>query len=393
MGQPRSLLPSPRAWFPCSTSVNPEVKRADLFSRFPFIGHLGLRADPGYSCRVGKRRLSITLALALALANPARAEGARETNQPLVILTEEGSGDAEEAAFFSSVRALAAEIGIGVSTHKVPSFDAIRDTLLAQARQETKPFLVAWILRETGIRKIYLFDPWKNQLRTRTVEAGASATANAETLALILHAELLAYLNEPPPPPRPSPLPPPPPPPPPPPDPRWALGVSYVAGTFLRDQGVQQGIALGLAHRWSRVYVGAHYAFVSNQEVHAEDVSMTVRRYPFHLGVGFVSPEHHRLSLAAEAFLSGDSVSRHTSSAATPLLAQPDDRRFVMGAGLRGRVEIHILRNLTVHLALGTEAPLNPHDFQITRGTTSTTIARLSPVRVIGEAGVNILAF
>src|ERR1039457_7149513 len=51
MGQPRSLLPSPRAWFPCSTSVNPEVKRADLFSRFPFIGHLGLRADPGYSCQ------------------------------------------------------------------------------------------------------------------------------------------------------------------------------------------------------------------------------------------------------------------------------------------------------------------------------------------------------
>jgi hypothetical protein len=318
--------------------------------------------------------------------------GAREMNQPLVILTEEGSGDAEEAAFFSSVRALAAEIGIGVSTQKVPSFDAIRDTLLAQARQETKPFLVAWILRETGIRKIHLFDPWKNQLRTRTVEAGASATANAETLALILHAELLAYLNEPPPPPPPAPLPPPPPPPPRP-DPRWALGVSYVAGTFMRDQGVQQGIGLGLAHRWSRVYGGAHYAFVSNQDVHAEDVSMTVRRHPLDLDVGYASAEHQRLRLAVEAFLSGDSVSRHTSSAATPLLAQPDDRRFVVGAGLRARVEMRILRNLTVHLALGTEAPLNPHDFQITRGTTSTTIARLLPVRVICEAGVNILAF
>ena len=154
-----------------------------------------------------KRRLSITLVLALALASPARAAGTRETNQPLVILTEEGSEDAEEAAFFSSVRALAAEIGIGVSTHKVPSFEAIRDTLLAQARQETRPFLVAWILREKGTRKIHLFDPWKNQLRTRTVEAGASATANAETLALILHAELLAYLNEPPPPPPPAPRP------------------------------------------------------------------------------------------------------------------------------------------------------------------------------------------
>ncbi len=336
-----------------------------------------------------KRRLSITLVLALALANPARAAGTRETNQPLVILTEEGSEDAEEAAFFSSVRALAAEIGIGVSTQKVPSFEAIRDTLLAQVRQETKPFLVAWILREKGTRRIHLFDPWKNQLRTRTVEAGESATANAETLALILHAELLAYLNEPPPPP---PLPPPPPPPPRP-DPRWALGVSYVAGTFLRNQGVQQGIGLGLAHRWSRVYVGAHYALVSGQDVHTEDVSMTVRRHPFDLDVGYASAEHQRLRLAAEAFLSGDWVSRHTSSAATPLLAQPDDRRFVVGAGLRGCVEVRILRNLTVHLALGTEAPLNPYDFQIMRGTTSTTAARLSPVRVSGEAGVNVLAF
>ena len=177
------------------------------------------------------------------------------------------------------------------------------------------------------------------------------------------------------------------------PDPRWALGVSYVAGTFLRDQGVQQGIGLGLAHRWSRVYVGAHYAFVSGQDVDTEDVSMTVRRHPFDLDVGYASAEHQRLRLAAEAFLSGDWVSRHTSSVATSLLAQPDDRRFVVGAGLRGRVEVRILRNLTVHLALGTEAPLNPYDFQTISGTTSTTVARLSPVRVSGEAGVNVLAF
>ena len=169
--------------------------------------------------------------------------------------------------------------------------------------------------------------------------------------------------------------------------------MSYVAGTFLRAQGVQQGIGLGLAHRWPRLHVGAHYAFLSGQDVHTEDVTLAVRRHPFDLGVGYASAEHQRLRLAAEAFLSGDWVSRHTSSAATPLLAQPDDRRFVVGAGLRGRVEVRILRNLTVHLALGTEAPLNPYDFQIMRGTTSTTAARLSPVRVSGEAGVNILAF
>jgi hypothetical protein len=338
-------------------------------------------------------RPAIALGLVLALAHPARAAGGRATDQPLVILTEAGREDAEDAAFFSSVRALAAEIGIGVSAHPVPSFQAVRDTLLAQARRETKPFLVAWILRENGTRKIHLFDPWKNQLRTRTIEAGESARANAETLALILRAELLAYLAEPPPPPPPPLAPPPQPPPPPRPGPHWALTLSYVAGTFVRDQHVQQGVRLGLSHRWSRLRLGAHYGFLSGQDVRTEDVAMTVRRHPFDLDVGYASSEHLRLRLVAEAFLSGDVVSRHTSSAAEPLLAQPDDHRFVIGAGLRGRAELRIFRNLIVHVVLGTEAPLNPHDFQITRGTTSTTVARLVPVRVSGEVGVSILAF
>jgi hypothetical protein len=272
----------------------------------------------------------------------------------------------------------------------------VRDTLLSEAQQKTKLFLVAWILREQGRREMYLFDPAKNQLRTRTVEAGSSATANAETLALILRAELLAYLSEPPPPPPPSPPPQPAPPPPPPsprPDPRWALAVSYIAGTFLRDQSAQQGLGLAVEHRWSRLYAGARCGLLPDQDVHADEVTLTVRRFPFDLHVGYFSPEHLVVRLAAEALVSGDAVSRHTDFAAASLLAQPDDRRFVVGAGLRGRAEVRILRNLTVHLVLGLEAPLNPHDFQIVRETSSTTVARLSPIRVTGEAGVNILAF
>lgn len=341
-----------------------------------------------------KRCLAVTLALALAFAHAVRAEGARATNQPLVILTEDGRGDAEDAAFFSSVRALVGELGIGVSTHEVPTFKAVRDTLLSEAQQKTKLFLVAWILREKGRREIYLFDPWKNQLRTRTFEAGSSATANAETLALILRAELLAYLSEPPPSPPPQPESPPPPPPQSPrPEPPWAMAVSYVAGTFLRSQSAQQGIGLALERRWFRLYGGARYGFWPGQDVHAEEVTLTLHRCPFDLHVGYFSPERNVVRLAAEAVLSGDSVSRHTDFAAASLSAQPDDRRFVVGAGLRGRAEVKILRNLTVHLALGIEAPLNPHDFRVLRGTTSTTVARLSPIRVTGEVGVNILAF
>jgi hypothetical protein len=201
--------------------------------------------------------LPITLVLALAFTYPVRVADARAMNQPLVILTEEGREDEEDAAFFFSVRALAAEIGIGVSTHEVPSFEAVRDTLLAEAQQKTKLFLVAWILREKGIREIYLFDPWKNQLRTRTVEAGTSATANAETLALILRAELLAYLSEPPPP-----APPPPPPPPPPQQPRapipagpWRCRTSPAPSCATRARSRASGWILriaGLACTWVR---------------------------------------------------------------------------------------------------------------------------------------------
>jgi hypothetical protein len=144
---------------------------------------LGLRHDTSYSRRVKKRCLPAALALALAFGHPVRAEGVRATTQPLVILIEEGREDAEDAAFFSSVRALAGEIGIGVSTLEVPSFKAVRDTLLSEAQQTTKLFLVAWILRDTGIREMYLFDPSKNELRMRTASMGAADNTEAVALA------------------------------------------------------------------------------------------------------------------------------------------------------------------------------------------------------------------
>jgi hypothetical protein len=315
----------------------------------------------------------------------------------LVILTEQGRKDAEDTAFFSSVRALAAEIGIAVSTEEVPSFQALRDTLLAEARGQSKPFLVAWILREDRVRRIHLFDPWKNQLRTRTIEAGTSATANAETLALILRAELFAYLQDqapappppPPPPPAPAPPPPPPPPPPPRPDPSWAAAASYILGTFLRDQGLQQGAQLGLWHLGPHLRMGIGYVLVPGQDVHVQDVTMTVRRHPVDLDVGYASRQRHRLRWVAEAFLSGDLVSRHTSFAAPPLSAQPDGRRFLLSVGGRVRGELRIFRNL----AVGAEVPLNPYDFQVSRGTVSQTVARLSPVRVIAGLGISVMGF
>jgi hypothetical protein len=132
----------------------------------------------------------------LLIAQAARA-ATRDVRAPLVILTAQGSKDTETTAFISSLRALAAEIGIVVSTEEVATLQEVRDAMLAEARGQRKPCLVAWISRENHLRRIHLFDPWSNQLRTRTIEVGASATANAESLALILRAELLAYFHEP----------------------------------------------------------------------------------------------------------------------------------------------------------------------------------------------------
>jgi hypothetical protein len=177
------------------------------------------------------------------------------------------------------------------------------------------------------------------------------------------------------------------------PEPAWAATAAWTVGNFLRGQDVQQGARLGLGHRWARLRVDAHYEILPGQDVNTQDATMTVSRHPFDLEVGYGSPVFRRWCLVAAAFVSGDLVARHTSFAAPPLSAQPDDRRWVVGAGLRGRVELRLLRNLAVHLGLGTEAPLNPHDFQLLRGTTSATVARLAPVRVSGEAGLDVLGF
>lgn len=336
-----------------------------------------------------------TLALlgCLAMAQAAQA-AARDAAEPLVILTEQGSKDTEATAFFSSIRALAAEIGIVVSTEEVPTFEVVRDALLTGTRGERKPFLVAWIVRETKLRRIHLFDPWNNQLRTRTIEAGSSATANAEALALILRGELLAYLHEAPAPPPRAPASPPSPPPPPP-DPRWAVSASYAAGTFLRDQGLQQGARLGIEHPWRSLRLGLAYGLFPSQDAAAQDVAITVRRHPIDLDLGYAWQEYHRLRWIAEAFVSGDWVTRHAAVAATSsqFSATPDTGRFLVSIGARGRQELRILPGLAIGLALGMEVLPKPLDFQIARASATDTVARVSSIRFSAELGIRVWGF
>ena len=412
--------------------------------------------DRGYLLLVKTAGALLAIALCLLVAREARAT-TRRAGESLVILTEQGGKDVEDTAFLSSVRALAAEIGIVVSTEEVPTLQTVRDALLAEARSQRKPFLVAWILREDKLRRIHLFDPWNNQLRTRTIEAGVSATANAEALALILRAELLAYLHKPSAPspssptpapsPSPSPLPssssptpaaplpaasspapspsfsspsPPSPPlasPPSPPsspvspsyppssppslssplpladDAPWAVTASYALGTFLRGQGLQQGSRLGIVHMGRHLRLALVYGLFPDKDVAGQDVVITVKRHPVDLEIGYASREYYRLRWIAEAVVSGDWVSRHTSSAESPLTARPDAGHFLVSFGARGLQDLRLFRNVAVVLALGLDAPLDPVEFRITRGTTTGTVARLSPIRFGAELGIRIAVF
>jgi hypothetical protein len=349
-----------------------------------------------------------TAVVVLSLVTWLLHAGVAVAHAPLVIVGEQGKSDAEDTAFLSSVRALAAEIGIAVLAEQVPSLREFQDALttpnLPPSLDEKKPLLVAWIFRDDNRRTIHLLDPGTSQLRTRTIEAGASPNANAEALALILRAELLATLHEPAPalpPSLPPPLPPSPPPPvspiplppEPAPEPRWAVPASYLLGNFLSGQGVLQGARLGVERRVSRVRLALGYGFFPGAEVRGRETAITLHRHPADLALGWDSQTHHRLRWGAEAYLCGDWISRHTSSASVPLTAQPDRGAFLLSLGARALQEFVVTRHLAFVLGLGMELLRNPVQYQSDKGSRIETVARLSRIRFGAELGVRIAAF
>jgi hypothetical protein len=326
------------------------------------------------------------------LARPAWAS-TRNADSPLVVLTEEGRKDAEDAAFFSSVRTFAAEIGIAVSKEDVPSLLSVRDALLAETRGQRKPFLVAWILREGQARTIHLFDPWNNQLRTRTIEASASVSASAEAMALILRAELVAYLQEPPSPSLPTSPAPPAPPPPPVSETRMALLGAYSVETFLRGQGLQDGVRVGGEIAWHGILVGLSCRLSSASELNSQGAAVTVRRHPLMLNLGYVSHEYRRLRWGGDVFVVGDWISRHTSTALSPLAPTIDSGNYMVSVGGRGLQELRLFRHLALLVTLGADVPLNPLQFQVLRGTTTQTVGSVCRVCVAAEVGLGVPLF
>lgn len=147
------------------------------------------------------------------------------------------------------------------------------------------------------------------------------------------------------------------------------------------------------------MYMGPHlsvalaYGLFPGREVTTPETSMTIRRHPGDLAVGYATLEHHRLRWVAEGFVSGDRISRRTSSATFPLSGQSDADFFLVSLGARGRQELRIFRHLALCLGLGADVLLNPVTFQRDRGNMFGTVARLSRVRFSAEVGIKILAF
>lgn len=331
----------------------------------------------------------------------ARAADVRSADRPLVILTETGHADAEDEAFFGSLRAHAGELGMVISTRDVDSLSSVREALVREAQKASKPFLVAWVLREGVVRKLHLFDPWSNQLRTREIESSGSAPANAETLALILRAELIAYLSEPPPePPPPPPAPPPPTPPvvptvpsvPPPAEARLFTDLAFAGGTFLRGWDPWLGARIAVAYRWGLLRVGAGYwllpAHSLDRSLADQSAAFVLHRHPFDLSLGLASAQR-RLRFVGAVSFTLDVVSRHTLWAASPLSATADEFRLLCAGAAKGRAELSLFRGLSLYLGAGAEVPLNPFDFRLTRGGTTTTLARMAPVRGLAELGLS----
>jgi hypothetical protein len=174
---------------------------------------------------------------------------------------------------------------------------------------------------------------------------------------------------------------------------RWAALASYAVGTFLRGHGLEQGARLGIARRWRPVHIAVGYGLFPATQVSGHDVVLTVKRHPVDVALGYASDEHYRMRWSAEAVMTGDWMARHTDSATAPLAARADASHFLLSLGARGRQDLRILRNVALSLAVGLDVPLNPVAFHVARGTTSETVARLSPVRFSAELGLTLSAF
>jgi hypothetical protein len=169
--------------------------------------------------------------------------------------------------------------------------------------------------------------------------------------------------------------------------------ASYSLGTFLRDQGFEQGARLGILHMWNHLRLGVAYRLFPGHEVTGQGAVIVVRRHPVDLDVGYASSEYHRLRWAAEILVCGDWVSRHTSDAEFPLSSEPDAGHFMVSLGARGRQELRLFRNLALGLAVGLDVPLNPIEFKTVRSTSTQTLARVSPVGLRAELGIKVSAF
>lgn len=171
------------------------------------------------------------------------------------------------------------------------------------------------------------------------------------------------------------------------------MTASYLLGSFLSGQGAIQGGRLFVEFMGPHLRVGLGYGLFPAQEVIGPTATITVRRHPVDLNLGYATAEHNRLRWIAEGFVAGDWISRHTSTTTAPLAAEDDAGFFLVSVGIRGRQELRLFRHLALTLGMGTDVLLNPVTFQSDKGSRIETVAHLARFRFSAELGIKISAF
>lgn len=280
---------------------------------------------------------------------------------------------------------------------------------------------VLWITLEAdGGAVLYLADVARSRVYSRRLPAVGGGAARVESQATVITQVVAAWLEgqldagadavgltlvEPgpapsdaaPDPPRPVPvrLASPPQPPPsspatPPPPPRWPrlrLGFGYTGSNLAAALPWHDGLALIVGWRPApRVHLDLGFDWLLPATVRGDLVTLTLRRRPLSLAVGYAFPLGHRGDLRFAARLALDIVGR-TAAAPAGVEVSPDRRRVFASAAVLLGAGVRPVPHVRVGFALGIELLLVRGDYVVLAPTRAVVLGP-APARLLVVVGL-----
>lgn len=346
------------------------------------------------------------LLIASLLAVCAQASSAQGR---VVLLCHERRAESLEAGLAEILRTHLAELEIELEVKAAPPssspFDvvaAIRATPVA-----AQASIVTWIVPQKPRVIVYVFEPQGPHLRARAVTVSESPVVAAEELALMLRSAILARREGgalemaevflpavPPSSPRPTTVLP---------SPteagpstgalpkarEFAFGLSGGYGYFrsISQGGGGSGLSLRLFGQTSRTRFGVGYVVLPTTTIHSDRVNVDVamRRHPIHFFLASSLARSERLQLWGEILGGFDPTRRQTVRADAPLESTQPRWRYAWSLAGLLRGESKITAEFSLAAAVGVEFALNPYDFEAVWMDERTRLARILPVRPMGD--------